>query len=212
MLRLIFVTLTLLLAGCQSAYYSAMEQVGVHKRDILVDRVEDARDAQGDAQEQFQDALERYQAVVNFDGGELETLYKRLKSEYDASEDAAQEVSERIQGVENVAEALFAEWEEELTQYQSANLRQQSARQLRNTRTRYGELLRTMKRAEQRMQPVLNTLRDNVLYLKHNLNARAVGALKGEFAGLRQDIDRLIREMQASIQESDAFIQSMGRS
>ena len=48
----------LLIAGCGNPYYGAMEKVGVHKRDIMVDRVESARDAQQDAQEQFKSALE----------------------------------------------------------------------------------------------------------------------------------------------------------
>lgn len=207
--KLLLLSCMILLTGCQSAYYSAMEQVGVHKREILVDRVENARDAQGEAQEQFKDALEQYRAVVQFDGGKLETLYDRLQAEYDDSVEAADNVSERIKGVEQVAQALFEEWEEELEQYQSANLRAQSAKQLKDTKNRYTALLRIMKRAEQRMQPVLSALNDNVLYLKHNLNARAVGALKGEFAGIQQNIDRLINEMQRSIQESDTFILAM---
>ncbi|BBB31060.1 DUF2959 domain-containing protein [Neptunomonas japonica] len=207
--KLLLLSCMVLLTGCQSAYYSAMEQVGVHKREILVDRVENARDAQGEAQEQFKDALEQYRAVVQFDGGKLETLYDRLQAEYDDSVEAADNVSERIKGVEQVAQALFEEWEEELEQYQSANLRAQSAKQLKDTKNRYTALLRIMKRAEQRMQPVLSALNDNVLYLKHNLNARAVGALKGEFAGIQQNIDRLINEMQRSIQESDTFIRAM---
>jgi hypothetical protein len=181
----------------------------VHKREILVDRVENARDAQGEAQEQFKDALEQYRAVVQFDGGKLETLYDRLQAEYDDSVEAADNVSERIKGVEQVAQALFEEWEEELEQYQSANLRAQSAKQLKDTEKRYSALLRVMKRAEQRMQPVLSALNDNVLYLKHNLNAQAVGALKGEFADIQKNIDRLINEMQRSIQESDTFIRAM---
>lgn len=45
-----------LLSGCQSAYYSAMETVGVHKREIMVDRVEEATEAQQDAQQQFTSA------------------------------------------------------------------------------------------------------------------------------------------------------------
>ncbi|MGY8873075.1 MAG: DUF2959 domain-containing protein [Pseudomonadales bacterium] len=207
--KLLLLSCIILLTGCQSAYYSAMEQVGVHKREILVDRVENARDAQGEAQEQFKDALELYRAVVQFDGGKLETLYDRLQAEYDDSVEAADNVSERIKGVEQVAQALFEEWEEELEQYQSANLRAQSAKQLKDTEKRYSALLRVMKRAEQRMQPVLSALNDNVLYLKHNLNARAVGALKGEFADIQKNIDRLINEMQRSIQESDTFIRAM---
>ena len=61
----------LALSGCQSAYYAAWEKVGVEKRDILVDRVENAKESQEDAQEQFSSALEAFSAAVAFDGGEL---------------------------------------------------------------------------------------------------------------------------------------------
>ncbi len=198
-----------LLSACQSTYYSAMEQVGVHKRDILVDRVDNAKESQQEAQEQFKSALDQYRAVVSFNGGELEELYDRLNAEYEDSEAAAEDVRERIEKVEDVAEALFDEWEEELNLYTSTSLRRQSERQLNETRSRYKSLIRAMKRAEARMQPVLSALQDNVLFLKHNLNARAVGALKGELDGIRQDVDLMIKEMTTAIQESDRFIADM---
>ena len=59
------------------------------------------------------------------------------------------------------------------------------------------------------MQPVLNTFRDNVLILKHKLNAQAIGLLKGEFASLEDDIAALIREMNRSISESNQFIEEL---
>jgi hypothetical protein len=198
-----------LLAGCQTAYYSAMEQVGIHKRDILVDRVEDARESQEDAQEQFRDALEQFRSVVSFDGGELDTLYNRLQGEYDDSVAAAEDVSERIRKVEQVSEDLFEEWEDELTKYSNRKLRDQSAAKLRTTKARYAELLRSLKKAEKRMPPVLNALQDNVLYLKHNLNARAVGSLKSEYRGIKNNIDLLIRDMEKAIADSDRFIKQM---
>lgn len=198
-----------LLSGCSGAYYSAMEQVGIHKRDILVDRVEEARDAQSEAQEQFQDALEQFRSVVQFDGGELSKQYNSLKAEYDDSVSVAESVNSRIDNVETVAEDLFEEWQQELTRYSNSKLRSQSARKLQDTRRRYRQLLAKLQTAEKRMQPVLATLQDNVLYLKHNLNARAVGELKGEFQGIRQDISLLVRDMQNAISESDAFIREM---
>ncbi|WP_086479062.1 DUF2959 domain-containing protein [Oceanospirillum sanctuarii] len=198
-----------MLTACQSTYYSAMEQVGVHKRDILVDRVDNAKESQQEAQEQFKSALDQYRVVVSFNGGELEELYDRLNAEYEDSEAAAEDVRERIEKVEDVAEALFAEWEEELSLYTSTSLRRQSERQLNETRSRYKSLIRAMKRAEARMQPVLSALQDNVLFLKHNLNARAIGALKGELDGIRQDVDLMIKEMTTAIQESDRFIADM---
>lgn len=196
------------LSGCQSAYYATMEKVGIPKREILVDRVDAARDAQQETQQQFRDALQQFRSVVQVDGGELDSLYERLRDEYEESVDAAEALTGRIDKVESVALALFEEWEEELTQYRNQNLRARSAKQLRDTRTRYKALMRAMRKAEQRIQPVLLTLNDNVLYLKHNLNARAVGSLKGELRTVQQKVDLLIQDMERSIRESDRFIQN----
>ncbi|WP_415885705.1 DUF2959 domain-containing protein [Neptuniibacter sp. QD37_6] len=197
------------LVGCQSAYYSAMEQVGIHKRDILVDRVEDARESQEDAQEQFKDALEQFRSVVSFNGGELDAVYNRLQGEYDDSVAAAEDVTARIEKVEQVSEDLFEEWEEELTKYSNRKLRDQSAAKLRSTKVRYAELLRSLKRAEKRMPPVLSALQDNVLFLKHNLNAQAIGSLKAEYRGIKSNIDLLVRDMEKAIADSDRFIKQM---
>lgn len=200
----------LLLAGCQSAYYAAWEKVGVEKRDILVDRVEDAKESQEDAQEQFSSALEQFSALINFDGGELEEVYDDLNGQYEASKQAADDVSSRIDSVENVAEALFEEWESELEKYTNASLKSASAKQLRETKRRYATMLRAMRSAEDTMQPVLSALQDNVLFLKHNLNASAIGALQGELTSIQQEVATLIDEMKESIALSDEFIAQMG--
>lgn len=122
------------LTGCQSAYYSAMEQVGIHKREIMVDRVEEANEAQQEAQEQFTSALDALKAVTQFDGGELETVYNQINDQYEASSDAAERVSERIAAIEDVANALFDEWQDELSLYTSATLRRDSERKLNATK------------------------------------------------------------------------------
>lgn len=199
----------MLLTGCQTAYYSAMEKVGVHKRDILVDRVEEARESQEDAQEQFKDALEQFRSVVSFDGGELDKLYNRLQSEYDDSVAAAEDVNNRIEKVEQVSEDLFDEWQDELGKYTNRKLRDQSAAKLRTTKSRYQALLRSLKQAEKRMPPVLSALQDNVLFLKHNLNAKAIGSLKSEYRGIKSNIDLLLTDMEKAIRESDRFIKQM---
>ena len=197
------------LSGCQSAYYGAWEKLGVEKRDILVDRVENAKESQEEAQEQFADALEEFSALINFNGGELEDVYDELNGEFQDSQAAAADVTARIDKVESVAEALFYEWEDELEKYDSDKLRRSSAEKLRATRRQYETMIKAMRKAESRMEPVLTALQDNVLYLKHNLNASAVGALEGELKTIQQDVSRLINEMKASVAESDAFIRTM---
>ncbi|GAB2639276.1 DUF2959 domain-containing protein [Vibrio panuliri] len=197
------------LTGCQSTYYAAMEKVGVHKRDIMVDRVEDAKQSQQEAQQEFTSALEALSALTNFNGGELETVYNQINDKYEASESAAQDVSDRIAAIEDVSEALFAEWEEELSLYTSASLRRSSEQKLRETRTSYTTMIKAMQRAEQRMTPVLNALRDNTLFLKHNLNASAIGSLQGEFVSLEKEIEQAINQMNQAIDESDKFLNKL---
>ena len=199
------------LTGCQSAYYSAMEQVGYHKRDIMVDRVEDAKESQQDAQEEFTSALEALSSLTNFNGGDLEGMYNKINDKYQDSEKAAQNVSDRISAIEDVSDALFAEWQDELDLYTSASLRRSSEQKLRETKSSYQTMLSAMKRAEKKMDPVLNTLRDNTLYLKHNLNASAVGSLQGEFMSLEKDIAFAIKQMNEAIAESDKFLAQLNQ-
>ncbi|WP_127347322.1 DUF2959 domain-containing protein [Pseudidiomarina mangrovi] len=196
----------LALSGCSSAYYGAMEKLGYEKRDILVDRVEQASDAQGDAQETFQSALEQFQQVIGTPESELNSVYQDINSAFEDSQAAAKRVSDRIDQVEKVAEDLFDEWETELGEYSNANLRRQSEQQLNDTRRQYNALVRQMRQVESRMQPVLTAFQDQVLYLKHNLNAQAIGALKGELGRIESDVTSLIKNMQQSIAESEAFI------
>ena len=201
--------LVFLTSGCQKAYYNTMEKFGVHKRDIMVDRVEEARDSQQEAKEQFQSALEQFTQVLNFKGGKLEDKYKTLQAEYDKSEAKAEEVSERINAVEDVSEALFDEWEDELDQYTNKSLRRDSERKLTQTRRQYEQLIKAMRRAEAKIEPVLSAFQDQVLYLKHNLNAQAIASLQSELVAVESDIADLIEEMEKSIGEANSFIRTM---
>ncbi len=198
-----------LLAGCESTYYAAMEQFGVQKREILVDRVVAARDSQEEVKEQFASALEEFSSVVSVDAGELEERYERLSRVFEESEARAAEVRKRIEAVERVSDALFEEWEAELDQYSSPRLRRATERQLLETRKQYQALVAAMWRAENRIHPVLDAFRDQVLFLKHNLNARAISSLRNELDAIESDTAVLIREMEVAIAESNAFIERM---
>lgn len=195
--------------GCQSAYYAGMEKMGYHKRDLMVSDVEKARDAQQEAKEQFKSALERFTTVLNVKGGKLQEKYDTLNGEYERSEAKAQAVRDRIASVEDVSEALFSEWEDELKEYSSAKLRMSSQTKLTQTRTQYAKLIKAMKRAESKMPPVLGKFKDQVLFLKHNLNAQAIASLKGELGSVESNIKILIEEMESSIKQADTFISSM---
>jgi hypothetical protein len=183
-----------------------MEKVGIHKREIMVDLVVDAKESQQDAQQQFKSALEEMTALINFDGGELENQYNVIQEQYENSKEAAELVSSRIEKVEDVSEALFDEWQDEIGQISSASLSRQSTTKLKETQRRYKTLIKSMYKAESKMAPVLTALKDNSLFLKHNLNAKAVGALQGEMLSIRKDVAVLIKDMNAAIAQSQKFI------
>jgi len=197
------------LLACSSAYYGAMERIGKEKRHILADRVADTRQEQGEAQEEFRSAYERFQAVTGYDGGDVEAVYRDLADALERSESKAARVSERVDSVETVAGDLFSEWEDELGQIENASLRRRSAERLHTTRARYADMIGVMRGAEARMDPVLQAFRDQVLFLKHNLNARAIASLEGTVLSVEDDVERLLAELDRSIREADTFLATL---
>jgi molecular chaperone GrpE (heat shock protein) len=199
----------LLSAGCRTTYYKTMERFGVYKRDLLKKNVEEARDEQKKATDQFKSALARLREMYQINGGDLEKMYDRLQADFDRSQSRASAVKERIRKVETVSADLFKEWEKEIDSMQNARLASNSREKLRTTREKYQALHAAMKRAEASMEPVLAQFKDQVLYLKHNLNAQAIGALRGETLDIEKEIQRLIQDMNRSIEQADAFVQGL---
>jgi hypothetical protein len=202
-------TLILYSSGCQKAYYKTMEVFGKEKRDILVSRVEKARDAQQEAKQEFQSALEQFSSVVKIRSSELQDKYNQLKAELDKSEAGAKNVSKRIADVERVTKDLMKEWNKELDQYSNKDLRLISEKKYKQTQERCDQLIAAMKQAEQKMEPVLSAFRDQVLFLKHNLNAQAVASLQGELVTIESNVAKLIKDMDKSIAEANSFISTM---
>jgi len=208
-IRFFIVIFAVFLTACSTMYYSGLEKIGIPKRDVLVYRVEKARDTQEETREQFKSALEQFSAATNFKGGDLEGIYKKLNSEYEASVNKAKEVRSRIEDIESVSAALFREWEQEITQYSNPALKRSSQDRLTETRSYYKQLIAAMKNAESRIQPVLTVFNDQVMYLKHNLNARAIASLKGELKTLQSNVSTLVAAMEKSINEANTFISNM---
>jgi len=197
------------LGGCTSAYYSAMEQVGTHKRDILKSRIEAGQEDQQEAQEQIKTTYQRFQELTGYEGGDLESVYDKLNAEYERSEARAEDVRKRIASIEQVSKDLFAEWQLEIDSMQNAKLKSQSSRSLADTRAKYTKLIAAMNKAAGKMPPVLTAFRDQVLFLKHNLNARAIASLSSTLGEIEGDIELLIKDIDASIKESERFLASL---
>ena len=209
MLLIAALTVGISLCGCTSVYYSTMEKFGLEKRDILVKRVDKAKDAQKDTQKTFKNALEQFESVVQYDGGDLQKQYDKMSSQLERCENRALEVTQRIKDVDHVASDLFKEWARETKQYQNPAFRRDSEKKLSETKTRYGEMIAAMRHAEASIKPVLAVFRDQTLYLKHNLNAKALASLQDESEKMSTDVNALIHELSIAIAEADRFINDM---
>lgn len=187
-------------------YYTARESIGEHKRDIVVYQVEQACSSLQETRNEFEDALGKFRSLVNVNESALEHKYNLLNRQYQFCRSKSDSVTDRIRAIEEVSHALFAEWENELNEYTDRNLRNNSKQQLKAARQNYMRLIKTMRLAEARIQPVLLAFKDQVLYLKHNLNARAISALQHEFIEIGIDISQLIHAMELTIIEASQFV------
>ncbi|HIP53524.1 MAG TPA: DUF2959 domain-containing protein [Chromatiales bacterium] len=189
----------------------SIDRLWKEPRDILVDRVEEVRDVQQQTVEEFRSALEQFKAVTGFKSGDLEKQYETLNAAFERSEDAAERISTRVDKVVAAANTLLDEWRTELEDYHDPSLRRRAEAQFDRTRRQAEALIAAMRRAEQRTWPVLAAFRDQVLYIKHNLNMQAITSLTDETRKIETDVGMLIREMERSIAEANAFIESLSK-
>jgi hypothetical protein len=189
-----------------------MQTLGKEKRDILIGRVKDAKKDQQQTKEQIKTTMQSFEELTGFQGGSLEKNYKRLNSDYESADAQARKLHEKVDSIDQVSKDLFKEWQTEINEMGNAKLKTQSAVMLRNAKTRQAEYMRSMHRTEDQITPVLAAFHDQVLYLKHNLNARAIGSLKGTSASINTDVADLMQSIDGSMQEADRLISSLSAS
>jgi hypothetical protein len=200
------------MAGCQSTYYKAMATLGKEKRDILVQRIKEAKKDQDQTKEKLQTTMESFQALTGFQGGSLERNYKRLNSDYENAASQAGKLHDKVQSINQVSNDLFREWQGEISAMDNGKLKSQDTAMLRDAKARQATYLRAMRKTEDQITPVLKVFHDQVLFLKHNLNSRAIGSLKSTAANLQSDVAGLVQSIDASSQEADKLITSLAAS
>lgn len=191
--------------ACSSMYYDAMEELGYHKRDLLIKRVKAASDAQVETKEQIISASEEFARLIGHSGS-LQEQYNKAKNAYERSQARSEALEDRVEAVRSVGEALFDEWEDELDDYENRDLRRSSERAMKSSKRQFDSLTRAFDATLQRIPPVLEAFEDQVLFLKHNLNAQMVGSLREENVKLRAEVDSLVRDIEASVREAQRFV------
>lgn len=192
-----------------SAKYSAYEMIGMEKRDLFKKEVNNVQEEQEDTSEAFKDALTQLKEIYHFDGGDLEKQYKKFNSAYEDAEEEATELKARVAKVDKVASDLFLEWQNEMKEIKDSDLRAKSSEKLRETKKRYKSLEERLQTSQKKIDPVLGKLKDQVLFLKHNLNAKAIAGLKSESGKIESDIEDLIKDVEKSSKEAEELIKTL---
>jgi len=208
-----FLSLLLLasLVSCTSVYYKTMEKLGKEKRDILVQRIKDSKKDQEQTKQQIQTTMEKFQELTGFQGGDLEKNYKKLNDEYERAEGQANKLHDRIKSIDQVSSDLFSEWQKEIDEMRNPQLKSRSTALLKDSKDRQALYMKAMQKTEDQMKPVLAAFHDQVLFLKHNLNARAIGSLKGTSAKINADVTALTKSIDSSMAEADRLIASLSQ-
>ena len=204
-------TALILASSCSVFYYAAMEKLGKEKRDILVKRLIAVKKDQQATKEQLKTTLQAFQEVTGFKGGDLEKTYNKLNKEYESSEGRAKKLKSHVDAVDSVAKSMFAEWQKEIGEMHNASLKAQSQALLRTAQQQHVQYMRNMRRTEESIQPVLQAFSDQVIFLKHNLNARAISSLKKTSSQIDAQAAALIRDIDASSQQADSYIKTLSR-
>ena len=209
---IIIISLILFMSSCQTtSYYKTKGWFGAEKRELFVDSVEGVRNSLQDNIDVFKKATAGINVVINVKKEKMEEQHEHLKNDYENCESEAGDIRSRIDTMEAISGDFFDQWMEEMELYNNESFRNASRTKYNKVRKRYTKLVQNLREVEVKLEPALNGFRDQVLFLKHNINAQSVASLEDELVTVEAEIDALIRELQGAIKESTAFISSMGR-
>jgi ATP-dependent protease HslVU (ClpYQ) peptidase subunit len=207
---LALLTTVLILAGCTRTYDTTAELFGKKKKDVLVDRIVAARNAQFDARDQFAAALDQLLSVAGYKGTSLEDEYSALNSQYNRCRSQTNNVESRLADARRAARSLFHQWENELDQYSSAVVRRSSEEKLKDMQMRYENVVYALEKARDKLYPALTALKDQVLLVRHNLNAQTALSSGEEMAIAEKEISALLQEIDRATADADSFVRQMG--
>ncbi len=202
----VIVSLTML-TSCSTVYYNFWETFGQEKRDILKSNLVSVKNEQVEAQEDFKSTLDKIRATYNFTGAqELENYYDDIADDLADSREQATGLKTRIRRIEQIGDDLFAEWKSEAEQIGNKDLRRDSLAKREQSLKKFNTMLVSLNHSEKSLDPVLVRLNDHVLYVKHQLNAKVMGAFQIETNSIKAGIAKLIVDLEKSTQATADFI------
>ena len=201
--RLLVFTLALLVAGCASS--GAKESV--QEVEGLASRIERVHETAERAKERARGAVDRLSSLVapDFDGDAV-AAYMDLVDAVELSERDAERLRGELEPMRKAAEQVFAQWEADLEAYSSPRIRQRSSERLAVTRQRFDAIVKSLTPALDSLDTFHAALRDQVLFLEHDLNREAAALVQPEAMRLAQDAGRIEATLDVCLATTQAYV------
>lgn len=201
-----FLVIALLFSSCTTLYLKTWDAMGYEKREVLAKNIEEMKEDQEDTRETFRDALQTLKMDHNIASTKLEDFYDDLKDHYEDADEEAKDLRDRVKRVDEIAEAMFEEWDSEISTMSSNSLKSKSRQKKRQTERKFATLQTKTKKVVSSLDKPLARLRDQTLYVKHNLNAQSLDIFQAENKDIAQDVEKLLASIDRSIKEADQFL------
>jgi len=187
----------------------AAAQAGVKQAENLVKKTEASAKAITEAREQIKTTLDGYNALIEGNVEDTKKAYGNLQKEMDRSDDRAEDVGKRIDEMNVEADKYFADWTRSLDGISSPDLRARSEERMKDARSRYDQILATTGKAGDMFASFIQNLRDQVTYLGHDLNPRALASLEGDATKLNTAAESFFGKIDSAIDEATSYAASL---
>lgn len=208
---LVVAPLALVLGSCQSSGYSSFLHFGQKggPKEALLEATQESHEEQLETHEHFISTLNLFNRLTRFDSDSLEGLFEDFSDAVEDCEDEVRDWQSRTLNLRMHGDKLFAEWSAQLEAFSRTDLREKSATMLQDARARHARLIVSMETTFQKMEPVMMSLRDYVLFFEHNLNPRAINTLSDTYDGFVDEVLELTNFMEGTRVETEAYIESL---
>lgn len=199
----------IVLSSCSTIYYNFWETLGREKRDLLKSEMLSADSSHTEVKEELEDSLHRIRSEYDFKEGSLEKTYDSLSADYEDISSRSNELSDNIDKSEDIANDLFSEWRKEALSLNKRKYRKDSLTKLKKTKISFNDTLSSMRHVEKNMRKILKQYKDQVTYIKHNLNAKVIGSLQLEMKSISSEMEKLIVQIDRSKSKAKKFISKL---
>lgn len=204
-LRLLSVVL-LLTASVSSPSFG---QSGEKQIDKLVDRAGDTIAAIRAARRQVSTTVSDYNQILDGEAEDNRAAYKKLQKALKKSEKSAAAVGAQAEKMDLAASDYFAGWEASLSEITSDDMRTRSEERMKETRERYDGILQAGRQAGEAFRPFVTQLKDQIVFLGHDLNPAAIEDLQDDAEKLNSQAKEVFSRVDETMRTALRYMASL---